>query len=201
MAPSRVQEKIVAFIRRYLHQHGYAPSIRDIMHHCEFKSPRAVSFHLEKLERGGAIRRDRKARSILLNDPHSALTIPVFGTIPAGFPETPAEDSRPVGGLAVGPGWFGAGMRRGGFALRVRGDSMQGARIFDGDLAIVEPRAPKPGDIVVAVIDGETTLKRLVKQKEKYFLRAENPKYPELVPTDELKVQGVVVGVYRPILS
>ena len=92
-------------------------------------------------------------------------------------------------------------MRRGGFALRVRGDSMQGARIFDGDLAIVEPRAPKPGDIVVAVIDGETTLKRLVKQKEKYFLRAENPKYPELVPTDELKVQGVVVGVYRPILS
>jgi len=201
MPLSRVQEKIVAFIRRYLHQHGYSPSIRDIMHHCGFKSPRAVSFHLEKLEGAGAIRRDRKARSILLSDPQNVLAIPVYGTIPAGFPEMPAGDARPVGGLAVGPGWFGPGMRRGGFALRVRGDSMQGARIFDGDLAIVEPRSAKPGDIVVAVIDGETTLKRLVKQKDKYFLRAENPKFPELIPSDELKVQGVVVGVYRPIVS
>ena len=201
MTLSRVQEKIVTFIRRYLHQHGYAPSIRDIMHHCGFKSPRAVSFHLEKLERGGVIQRDRKARSILLNDLPSAMTIPVFGTIPAGFPETVAEDRKTLGELAIQPGWFGVGMRRGGYALRVRGDSMQDVRIFDGDLAIVEPRAPKAGDIVVAIIDGENTLKRLVRQKDKYFLRAENPKYPELIPTDELKVQGVVVGIYRSILS
>lgn len=201
MNPSPIQEKMIAFIRRYLHQHGYAPSIRDIMHHCGFKSPRAVSFHLEKLEKGGLVRRDRKARSILLNDSQSALSIPIFGTIPAGFPETPAEGRQALGEMSVQPGWFGAGMRRGGYALRVRGDSMEGARIFDGDLAIVEPKAPKPGDVVVAVIDGESTLKRLVKQKDKYFLRAENPKYPEMTPTDELKVQGVVVGVYRPIAS
>lgn len=197
-ASSRSADKIVAFIRRYLHQHGYSPSIRDIMHACGFKSPRAVSFHLEKLERLGTLRRDRKARSILLNESQSALSIPIFGTVPAGFPETPAEDRKPLGELAIQPEWFGGAMRR-GYAVRVHGDSMQGARIFDGDLVIVEPKTPKAGDIVVAIIDGETTLKRLIKQKEKYFLRAENPKYPELIPSDELKVQGVVVGVYRPI--
>ncbi len=196
---SRVQEKIVIFIRRYFHQHGYAPAIRDIMHHCGFKSPRAVSFHLEKLEQRGVIRRDRKARSILLNDAPSALTIPVFGILPAGFPEMVEQDHKTIGGLAIQPGWFGAGMRQGGYALRVRGDSMQDARIFDGDLAIVEPRAPKAGDIVVAIVDGHSTLKRLVKQRNQYFLRAENPKHSELIPTDELKVQGVVVGIYRMI--
>jgi len=193
---SRTQEKIIAFIRRYLHQNGYSPSIRDIMQHCGFKSPRAISFHLEKLTQRGLVKRDRKARSILLNESENVLSIPVYGSVAL---EASAQ-GRAEGGLALQPAWFGAGMKRGGFALRVRGDHMQGAKIFEGDLAIVEPRAPKPNDIVVAHVDGESTLKRLIKQKDKYFLRAENPKYPQLTPIDDLKVQGVVIGIYRPIL-
>jgi repressor LexA len=188
---TRIQEKIVVFIRKYAQAHGYAPSVRDIMGHCAFKSPRAVSFHLEKLEKAGVLRRDRKARSILLSDSQSALTIPVLG----------AMDGGKTGEMALQPGWFAAGMRRGGFALRVRGDGMQEARIFDGDLAIVEPKAPKAGDIVVAVVNAETLVRRYIKQKDKYFLRAENPKRPEMIPSDDLKIQGVVVGIYRPILA
>jgi repressor LexA len=83
------------------------------------------------------------------------------------------------------------------FALRVRGDSMTGAQIADGDLVIVEGRKPNPGDIVAALIDGETTLKRLVFEDDRYFLKAENPKYPDLLPASELLIQGVVRAVVR----
>ena len=159
------------------------------MHHCGFKSPRAVSFHLEKMEKAGLIRRSRKPRTILLNEPGRAETIPIYGSIPAGHPEGQAQSL--LGELAI--------VRRGGFALKVRGDSMEGARIFDGDIAVVEVRSPKSGDVVVAVIDGESTLKRFVRQKDRIYLKAENPRYPELIPADQLTTQGVVVGIYRPI--
>lgn len=194
---SKVQTKIISFIRHFVRQQGYSPSIREIMRHCGFKSPRAVSFHLEKLKEGRWIRSSGKARSILLNSVDDAEAIPIYGSIPAGFPELQTQGV--VAELAIRAGDFSAGVRRGGYALKVRGDSMEGARIFDGDLAIVEPKQPKTGDIVVAMIDGESTLKRLVKHKDRFFLKAENPKYSKLIPSDELKVQGVVVGVYRAL--
>lgn len=76
---------------------------------------------------------------------------------------------------------------------------MVGAKIFDGDVAIVEQRPPKNNDVVVALIDGENTLKRLVQQGKRVSLKAENPNYPNLIPADELTIQGVVIGVYRPV--
>jgi repressor LexA len=184
MQLTKVQDKIVAFIRRYLLQHGYSPSIRDIMNHCGFKSPRAVSFHLEKLERAGLVRRDRKARSILLHDRDQLHMIPVYGTAPAASSES-SDQPRQAAELAIHAAAFPGLGRRGGYAVRVRGDHMQQARIFDGDIAIVELRMPKPGDIVVISVGGETVLRRLAKQKER--------------PGEELRVQGVVVGVYRKL--
>lgn len=83
------------------------------------------------------------------------------------------------------------------FALRVRGDSMEGADISDGDVVIVDAREPRPGDIVAALIDGETTLKRFIARDGDVFLQAENPKYPDLIPMHELVVQGVVRAVVR----
>ena len=84
-------------------------------------------------------------------------------------------------------------------ALRVHGDSMEGAGILNGDMVVVEPGEPKPGDIVVALIDGENTLKRLVRKGGRACLASENPRYPDLVPAAELTVQGVVTGLIRRI--
>jgi repressor LexA len=83
------------------------------------------------------------------------------------------------------------------FALRVRGDSMIDADINDGDTVIVEPGTPKHGDIVAALIDGETTLKRFLIENGKPFLRAENEMFPDLIPARELIIQGVLVALLR----
>src|SRR5437868_1802955 len=87
---------------------------------------------------------------------------------------------------------------RGTFALRVRGDSMTGAHIVDGDIVILEDsKEVHKGDIVAALIDGETTLKRYVVEHGRPYLKAENPRYPDLIPARELKIQGVMVSLIR----
>jgi len=87
---------------------------------------------------------------------------------------------------------------RGTFALRVRGDSMIGAHIVDGDVVILEDaKEVHDGDVVAALIDGETTLKRYVVERGRPYLKAENPRYPNLVPARELKIQGVMVSLVR----
>ena len=83
------------------------------------------------------------------------------------------------------------------FALRVRGDSMVDASILDGDTVFLTPREPRPQDIVAALIDGESTLKRYLLQRGRPFLRAENPRYPDLLPVNELIIQGVMIGLLR----
>src|SRR5213592_2392125 len=84
------------------------------------------------------------------------------------------------------------------FALRVRGDSMIGAHIIDGDIVILEDRKDvQNGDIVAGLIDGETTLKRYVVEHGRPYLKAENPRYPNLTPVRELKIQGVMVSLIR----
>jgi repressor LexA len=87
---------------------------------------------------------------------------------------------------------------RGTFALRVRGDSMIGAHIVDGDIVILEDsKEVQNGDIVAALIDGETTLKRYGVEHGRPYLKADNPRYPDLIPARELKIQGVMVSLLR----
>jgi len=84
------------------------------------------------------------------------------------------------------------------FVLKVRGDSMIGKSIVDGDIAIIEHGAPpRPGDVVAALIDGQVTLKTFLRQRGKPYLRAENPRYPNLIPQEELLIQGVMVALIR----
>jgi repressor LexA len=92
----------------------------------------------------------------------------------------------------------GIGNRARTFALRVRGDSMIDAHIVDGDLVILEAREPRRGDIVAALIDGETTLKRYTMENGRPLLKAENPRFPNLTPSRELTIQGVMIGLVRP---
>jgi len=125
--------------------------------------------------------------------------IPVMGDIAAGYPDR-VEPAGEIGRLQVDIQSAGFSSRRRSFALQVRGESMVDAEIYDGDMVIIEPRDAYDGDIVAALIDGETTLKRYIqKGGEPPYLKAENKFYPELYPVTELCVQGVAKAVVRSL--
>jgi repressor LexA len=175
------------------------PSTREIQQHFGFASQTAAVNHLKALQRKGIIQRlAGKARAVALVSQlqrEPILDIPLYGTIPAGFPVGAEQED--LGTVSIDAVSAGIEKGRPVFALRVRGDSMIGAQISDGDLAVLEVKEPRPGDIVAALIDGETTLKRFVVEGNQPYLKAENPNYPDLIPTEELVVQGVVVSLIR----
>ncbi len=137
-----------------------------------------------------ALRRRRLEQKIRFN-----AVLSIAGTIPAGYGE-PAEPAD-LGSIPVDLELLNIKAASRAFALKVRGDSMIGAQIADGDMVIVEAREPKIGEIVAALIDGETTLKRFVMEDGLLFLKAENPQYPDLIPLREMIIQGVVRAVVR----
>ncbi len=193
------QQQVLEFIDTTQRASGVVPSTREIQEHFGFASQTAAVNHLRALEKKGAIhRRAGKARSVSLvthlkRDP--IIDIPIFGSIPAGFAERSEQENEGV--LSVDTRTTGLSRNAKVFALKVRGDSMIGAQINDGDLVVLEAREPKHHDIVAALIDGETTLKRFVKAGKTPFLKAENPRYPDLIPASELSVQGVMVALIR----
>ena len=195
------QQQVLEFIAAAQHKSGVTPSTREIQEHFGFASQTAAVNHLRALERKGVLQRHAgKARAMALvstlnRDP--IIDIPIYGSIAAGFAEL-AEESRD-GVLSMDTRAVGLASTARAFALKVRGDSMVGAQINDGDLVVLEQRGAKNNDIVAALIDGETTLKRLVVEKGKTFLKAENPKYPDLIPLTELSVQGVMVALVRKV--
>lgn len=195
------QQEIYDYILAYRRENGCSPSIPEIQRHFGIRSPNGVAGHLHALEAKGAIRlSSRGSRRIdVPADPAPAARVtalPVFGAIPAGPPQA-------VQAASEGDAWLdetllGFRPKPGSFLLKVRGDSMKDAGILDGDLVLVEPNpAPRAGQIVAALIDGESTLKRLVKLRGAWFLKAENPAYAELHPRADLVIQGVVRTVIR----
>jgi repressor LexA len=197
------QQQVLDFIHAHQRQQGVAPSLREIQAHFGFASPFAVQRHVDALAEKGALQRlAGKARGLLhpAHHPGSALVrIPLYGVIPAGLPveavqEADSHISVDAASLRVRPNATV-------FALRVRGDSMTGASILDGDVVFLTPRDPRPRDIVAALIDGESTLKRFLTQRGQPFLRAENPRYPDLLPAAELVIQGVMIGLLRTGVS
>jgi repressor LexA len=121
--------------------------------------------------------------------------IPLLGTIPAGYPSDQEQQSDRC--LSIDEDTLQLPKNARTFALEVRGDSMIDAHIVAGDVVIMELRDPTHRDIVAALIDGETTLKRFLVHKGKPFLRAENSKYPDLIPAHELVIQGVFRALLR----
>lgn len=196
------QTEIFQFLQEFHRKEGISPTCREIADQFGFKSPKAVTDHLFALEKKGFIRRHgRRSRGIeLLNSEwpsdKKAVTVPIVGHIPAGHPERKSEERQ--GTLAVDPAILvGIGHHR-LFALQVKGDSMDGRGIHEGDWVVVDADAtPRLYDIVVALIDGESTLKTLTKQKGHFFLKAENPIYPDLIPIEELLIQGVAKAILR----
>jgi len=193
------QTAVLDFLRDFTAEHGHPPTEREIQSGLGFSSQSVARHYLAALEKKGAIaRRAGMARGLTLSGPRPSaalLTIPIYGTIPAGFPVAAEQESE--GCLTVDADTLHLPRNARTFALKVRGDSMNGINIVDGDNVILEFRDPCHGDVVAALIDGETTLKRYVIRKGRPFLRAENPAYPDLIPARELVVQGVMVALLR----
>jgi repressor LexA len=193
------QTQLLNFLRDHQREHGVMPSTREIQRYFGFASQTAAMSHLRALEKKGVIQRYAgKARAVVFPgdlDRPEVMNIPVYGDIPAGF----ATDAQQVSGDCISMDIATLGVSRNArtFALRVRGDSMIGAHIIDGDNVVLEVKEPKPRDIVAALIDGESTLKRFVVRNGLPYLKAENPLFPDLMPAQELVIQGVMVALIR----
>ena len=192
------QKNVLQFIQSEQRRKGITPSTREIQQHLGFASQTSVMQYIAALERKGFLQRHaRKARALVTAAPRNEVVdIPIYGQIPAGM-ATLAEQNI-EGHIALDLESLNASRNARTFALRVRGDSMIGAHILDGDIVILEQsKEVHNGDIVAALIDGETTLKRYVVDHGRPYLKAENPRYPNLIPARELKIQGVMVSLVR----
>jgi len=196
------QREVLNFIENTRLRDGHSPTLREIAGFFGFRSPKAAADHVTALQRKGVISgAARKARAIRVVTPwenmlQPVVHIPVYGSVPAGYAQERTEEAE--GCISVDVQTLGIRPSAKAFALRVRGDSMIGKGILDGDHAIIEgERSPRSGDVVAALIDNESTLKTLLIEKGRPILRAENPRYPKLVPTHELIIQGVMVALIR----
>lgn len=186
-------EKILAAIRKSLEEKGFPPTVRELVTASGLKSTSSVHSYLKRLEEQGLIHRDRMlSRGIELADgsprPH---TVPLVGRVAAGQPVL-AEENR-LEDLPLPQSWA----RAGDFALTVRGDSMIGAGILDGDVAIVDPDSrTENGTIVVALVGDEATVKYLHKESDHVRLEPANDAYQPIIARD-VTILGKVVGLYR----
>jgi repressor LexA len=193
------QKKILDFITAHLDREGYPPSQQEIASAFGYSSLGTVQNYLVRLEREGALSRDWNARRGLRPTRPRALSVelPLVGTVAAGRPIEAIETADTI---EVPPSMVGRGEN---FALRVRGDSMVGDGILDGDFVVVRKQASADsGQTVVALIGNEATVKRLVRKDGRIELHPANPAMaPILVENaEELRIEGVVVGVLRHCL-
>jgi repressor LexA len=192
------QKNVLDFIQREQREKGVTPSTREIQSHFGFASQTSVMQYLAALERKGFLdRHPRKARALITPAMKVRITdIPIYGQIPAGM--SALTEQTIEGHVSLDARSANISRNRSTFALCVRGDSMIGAHIVDGDIVILEEsKEVHNGDIVAALIDGEATLKRYVVEHGRPYLKAENPRYPNLIPARELKIQGVMVSLIR----
>lgn len=197
MAEREKRSEIFDFLVRYIDSHGYGPSVREICDAVELRSTATVHYHLRQLAEQGMIRiGNGKKRAIsLVKSQQEPLTpsegpgfIPILGTVAAGQPILALEQ---IDGYLPWPGgadWF---------ALRVKGESMKNAGILSGDLVIVRPqKTAENGEIVVALLEDEATVKRFSKKNGHIYLLPENEAFSP-IPGDEAVILGLVRGVVR----
>ena len=195
------QREIFDFVRRYGEEHGYPPTVRDIGKAIGLTSSSTVHAHLANLEKLGVLRRDPtkpRAIEVLVDKAKAAVVpsgLPVVGQVAAGQPvlaEENIEEYVPVPEIAGGD--------EGEFVLRVKGDSMVGAGIFEGDYVVVRPQeTATDGEIVVALVEDEATVKRFFKEEDHVRLQPENDMLDPILSRD-VQLLGRVVGVCRRVL-
>lgn len=189
---NKTQQKMFEYIKTVISERGIAPSVREIGAALGLKSTSTVQYNLNALELAGYIERDSNLKRTIRIAGVNLKTVPVplIGTVTAGRPILATEEIEE---------YIPVAMRKSGnyFALHVRGDSMINAHILNGDIVIVEqtPVADN-GDIVVALIDEEATVKRFYKEGHHFRLQPENDNYKPII-VDELTVLGKVKTVIR----
>ena len=202
---SKKQQKSLEFVKQFHRQRGFPPSIREIGSHFNIKSPNGVKYHLNVLEREGLLSRQaRTARGLQAKDlPEisSMQPIPVVGRVAAGGPNLAFEEIERE--LLVDPTVFGPTEQPDSlFALRISGDSMKGVGIFEGDIAIVRKQhTASLGEIIVALLEEEATVKRYLPKNGYIVLQPENDAYDPIVLSgnklDDFKILGKVIGLLR----
>ena len=181
-------ELILEFVSNFIQENGYAPSVREIGAGVGLRSTASVSYHLQALQDKGLLQGgESKGRKRAIATHARAGQIPVVGVVTAGLPILAVENQE--GTIP----WAEAGC----FALRVRGDSMVGAGILEGDKVVVRPQpSADDGQIVVARIEDEATVKRFYRENGHYRLQPENSKMQPMI-FDELLILGRVIAVQR----
>ena len=189
------QREIYDFIRSKIEGRGYGPTVREIGQNFDIKSPNGVMCHLKALEKKGLIIREGfSARAIQLVDyKPGASGLPMLGNVAAGAPTAASEqdDRLDFAELFGGPNHF---------ALRVRGQSMIEDHIADGDYVVIRHQGEAPnGERVVAMVDGEVTLKRFYKDRHHVRLEPANGKMQPIIvqPNSDTRILGILVGVLR----
>jgi repressor LexA len=195
---TRRQEEVLEYIKKYIRTYSYPPTIREVAEHLQV-SVKGAYDHLKALQKKQVIQcnlnRSRAIRVVgdqgtLETESHKA--IPILGSVAAGKPLFAEENMD--GTLMVPKGYLRAGKF---FALRVRGDSMKDAGIFDGDITVVRHQANADnGDIVVALVDEAVTLKRFFLETNRVQLKSENPAYPPIY-TQNVRVLGKLLFLIR----
>ncbi|MFH1076251.1 MAG: transcriptional repressor LexA [Pseudomonadota bacterium] len=182
-----VHQAIAAFFR----ENRRMPSYGEMINLLGVRSKSVVNFWVNKLINAGIIEKDNKGH---LTFTKNSFGLPMAGSIQAGFPSPEEEALCDV----ISMDEYLITRPESSFLLRVSGDSMIGEGIMEGDLVIVEKgREPKEGDVVIAEVDGEWTMKYFRKQGKQIILEAANPKYPVIRPQQELKLGGIVSAVVR----
>jgi repressor LexA len=194
------QKQLLDLLTDEIRTQGLPPSFSEIAKSLKFKSKNAVSKLLNTLEEKGYIRRSGKARGIEVLNPEGdpiglgTISLPLIGRVTAGLPMLAEEQ---IEDWLTLPTSLVRG-RKDVFLLRVQGMSMKDAGILNGDLVIVkQQKLAELNDIVVALLEDEATVKRLVKKDNKFYLKAENKEYPNIYPEQEWSIQGKVIGVIR----
>lgn len=192
------QQKVLDFISRYSQTHGYSPTLRDIAAHLGVISNFGVNRHLDALEKKGWITQSGTSRGIVLTrQGGKSISLPIVGTVRAGHLQPAIEDIQ--GFFSVDQGQVKGD---GCFFLKVKGDSMIGAGIFDGDLALVRPQpSAENRDTVVAMVDGEATLKWFYRERDHIRLQPANPDMGPIIvgPDKDVSIVGKVTGIYRQL--
>ena len=197
---TKKQEEILEFIKSQILAKGYPPSVRDICEAVHLRSTSSVHSHLATLEENGYIHRDpQKPRCIEIVDDSFRLTnrevvnVPVIGTVAAGQPILASEsivDYFPI------PSEYMPNAET--FFLKVKGESMINAGIFDGDdVLVAQQQDAKNGDMVVALVDDSATVKTFYREKDHIRLQPENDSMDPILVYGDLKILGKVIGVIR----
>lgn len=194
------QEAVLRFIEDYQLEHGGSPTLREMREFFGVSSDNAILKHVKALEEKGFIQKDDTPRGIKILSSvkerlqSSDFKLPLLGMIPAGGPvltEEYIEKWMNVGEDAIYK-------YKDSYLLRVTGDSMMDVGIYEGDILVVcGSLQAKSGDIVVALVDNQNTVKRYMKNGDQVYLKPENARYENIYPEGELCIQGVVTGLLR----